>query len=404
MNKILKYVLLGSVILALISTVSYCSAPFDTEVAQNVDIRKTVSGEGFILRNETVVMPTSKGAFEPAVQDGVRVARGSSLGVVISGNYDEKLVAELKEVTERIEEIEKSNNFADIYSSDEARIFSALKDLSSSIRTNVREEDYLLATENATQLNVLLQKKDSSENQGAGENLLLQLQQKKYELEQQLGGVRVNVVSPASGHFYSNLDGLEMKIKEGELLLLTPTSVSKYSEKLNSYSYDPQYAGKITDTYAWYLAAVLPEEKAQNLTVGNTVTLSVDDAPAVKATVMAINSDETNRYAVLLKSTHDAKDVFEKRAVTFEICYEEYSGLYVPSAAIRVVDGVTGVYILNQNETVSFRCVDIILKEKDYYIVRSKYTPPEGVKFSPLKLYDDILVNPEVASEDELKE
>ncbi len=404
MNKILKYVLLGSVILALISTVSYCSAPFDTEVAQNVDIRKTVSGEGYILRNETVVTPTSKGAFEPAVQDGVRVARGSSLGVVISGNYDEKLVTELKEVTERIEEIEKSNNFADIYSSDEARIFSALKDLSSSIRTNVREEDYLLATENATQLNVLLQKKDSSENQGAGENLLLQLQQKKYELEQQLGGVRVNVVSPASGHFYSNLDGLEMKIKEEELLLLTPTSVSKYSEKLKSYSYDPQYAGKITDTYAWYLAAVLPEEKAQNLTVGNTVTLSVDDASGVKATVMAINSDETNRYAVLLKSTHDVKDVFEKRAVTFEICYEEYSGLYVPSAAIRVVDGVTGVYILNQNETVSFRCVDIILKEKDYYIVRSKYTPPEGVKFSPLKLYDDILVNPEVASEDELKE
>lgn len=404
MNKILKYVLLGSLILALLSTVSYCSAPFDTEVAQNVDIRKTVSGEGFILRNETVVTPSSKGAFESSVQDGVRVAKGSSLGVIISGNYDEALISELKEVTERIEEIEKSNSFADIYSSDEARIFSALKDLSSSIRTNVRDEDYLAATENALQLSTLLEKKDSSEKQSAGDDLLLKLKQQKYELEQQLGGVRENVASPASGQFYSNLDGLEMKIKEEELISLTPTTISEYSEKLKTHSYDPQFAGKITDTYTWYLAALLPKEQAQSLTVSNTVTLSVDDATPVKATVLAINSDETGRYAVLLKSTHDVKDVFEKRAVSFEICYEEYSGLYVPSAAIRVVDGVTGVYILNQNETVSFRCVDILLQEKDYYIVRSKYTPPEGVKFSPLKLYDDILVNPEVASEDELKE
>jgi len=404
LNKILKYVLLGSVILAIISTISYCSAPFDTEVAQNVHIRKTINVEGYVLRNETVVTPASKGAFEPAVQDGVRVAKGSRIGVVISGNYDEDLVAELKDVTERIEEIEKSNSFADIYASDEARIFTALKDLSASVRTNVREENYILASENATQLNALLKKKDSATNQDAGTDLLLQLQQKKYELEQQLGGVREGVSAPASGQFYSELDGLEMKIKEDELLLLTPTAVNEYAQKLKFYKPDPQNAGKITDTFTWYVAAVFTGEDAQKLTVGNTVTLSIDDATGVKATVMAINPDESDRYAVVLKCTHDVKDIFEKRKVEFEICYEEYEGLYVPSAAIRVVNGVTGVYILNQSESTSFRCVDIILQEKNYYIVRSNYTPPEGVKYPALKLYDNILVNPEVATEDELKE
>ena len=91
-----------------------------------------------------------------------------------------------------------------------------------------------------------------------------------------------------------------------------------------------------------------------------------------------------------------------KRPRQFEICYEEYSGLYVPSAAIRIRDDITGVYVINRHESVSFRCVDILLQEEDYYIVRSSYTPPEEVKYASLKIYDDILVNPEAMRFNEL--
>lgn len=404
MNRALKIVLLITLLLAFISTVSYCSAPFDTETAQLISIRKTVSGEGYILRKETPVEQTPRGAFELSVQDGARVSKGSSIGVTISGNFSDELVKKLEEVKSRIEEINKSNNFADIYASDEARIFSALKDITATIRENTRGEDFVAATENTRQLSTLLQKKYSAENEGAASELLISLEEEKYELEQRLGGIRSELRAGASGYFYSTLDGLEGKANEGELFALTPSKISRFADTMKNYKEEDGTIGKIVETYTWYLAAIIPTEEAELLKEGSVITLSVDDAPAVKATISAINTDEAGRSALIIKCTRDVQSIFEKRVVEFEVCYEEYSGLYVPSAAIRVLDGVTGVYVINGNESVSFRCVDILLQEEDYYVVRSSYTPPEGVSFSSLKVYDDILVNPEAAKNYEPEE
>ena len=403
MNKALRIVLLITLLLAFISTVSYCSAPFDTETAQLINTRKTVSGEGYIIRREIPVEQPSRGAFELSVQNGTRVSKGSRIGVTISGNYSDELVKQLEEVKHRIEEINKSNSFADIYASDEARVFSALKDITATIRENARNKDFTTAAENTRQLNTLLEKKYSAENQGAAAELLISLEEEKYELEQRLGGIRGEVKAPQSGYFYSTLDGLEGRAVESEIFALTPSKISKFQGKMESFKMEEGTVGKIVETYSWYLVSVLPNEEAELLTTGSSVSLSVDDAPEVKATVCAINPDSAGRSAVILKCTRDVRHIFEKRIVEFEICYEQYSGLYVPSAAIRVLNGVTGVYVINKNESVSFRCVDILLQEEDYYIVRSNYTPPENVSYSSLRVYDDILVNPEAAKNYEVE-
>ena len=150
------------------------------------------------------------------------------------------------------------------------------------------------------------------------------------------------------------------------------------------------------DTYNWYLVASVTEKDAQNLTEGKEVSLSIDDSPSVSATVLAVNIAEKGDSAVIIKCNRDVSGIFEKRRAEFEICYEEYNGLYVPAAAIRVVDDVTGVYVISRNATVSFRAAHILLHEEDFYIAQNGYKVPEGSKYSALKLYDDILVNPEV--------
>ena len=404
MNKYIKIVLFIFLIIAFISTVSYCSAPYDTEVAKTINIRKTVSGEGYIIRRETMVEQSSKGAFEASVKDGTRVSSGSVVGVSISGNYSETLVKKLEDVTHRIEEVKKSGDFADIYSSDEARIFSALRDITKEIRENAKNQNHSLAAQNTLQLQTLLEKKYSSENSGAAQELLAELEAQKAELEAQLGGIRENVFAGASGYFYSSLDGLEQKAPEKEIFTITTSKIAKFEGTLKNYEPSDGYVGKIVDTYAWYLVASIPQEDAALLTKGTSVTLSVDEGAPLKATIEAINPDDVGTAAIVIKCTRDAAGIFEKRHVSFEICYEEYSGLYVPSAAIRIINNVKGVYVINQNETVSFRAVDILLQEEDFFIVRSSYTPPQDVPYSSLKIYDNILVNPEVLRKSELAE
>lgn len=395
MNKALKNTLLVVLIIVFISTVSYCSAPFDTETAHIVNIRKTVMGSGYILKQENVVELPTGSIFEPSISEGQRISKGGSVGVSISGNLNDSLVKELEEVSLRIEEMEESNSIADIYASDEARIYTALKDISASIREDVRKGNFPSAQNNTSQLSSLLEKKYSVENQNAATDLLISLKERKYEIEKQLGGIREDVKAPSAGYYYETLDGLESGADEKTIGGLTVTKIEEFSKTLQEFSSDNSHAGKIVNTYRWYLASVMDKEKVKDLSVGQSVTVSIDNSSPVKANILSINESENDTVALVIKCTRDILGIWDKRTAEFELCYEEYSGLYVPAAAIRVINDVTGVYVLNQNDSVSFKCVDILLKEEDYYIVRQSYSPPEGVEFSSLKQYDNILVNPE---------
>lgn len=403
MNKPLKIVLLVIILATLISTISYCSAPYDTETAHSITVRQSVTGSGFILRTETPVENVTNGVFESNVKDGERVSKGSSVGVVISGNLNDKLAGELADVTKRIEEIKESDSIANIYSSDEARVFSAMKDLTSSIRSSAYVENYAIAAESTTTLNTLLQKKYSAENNSRADQLLVSLEEQKYTLEQQLGGIREEILAPASGYFYTTLDGLEKVGNEAKISSLSPVEINEFSQIMKDYKKDSSVA-KVTDTYVWYLAAAIPQAEASQLKAGSSVRISIDESPLVNATVLAVNTDATGEAAIIIKCNRNIVGIYEKRTAEFEICINEYQGLYVPAAAIRVVNGVTGVYTINSNKSVSFKCTDILYQADEYYIVKSSYTPPEDIKFKPLKLYDDILVNPEATNIDESSE
>ena len=399
MHKALKRTLLAVVLLAFFSTISYCSAPYDTETAYSMTIRKTVTGSGFILRQETPVIQSANGVFEPTVKDGARVAGGSSVGVAISGNMNEDLIQKLQKVTARIEQIEQSDSFASIYDSDEARIFTALKDFSSSMRESAHANDLSSATESAVQLNTLLEKKYSSENGGAADKLLLDLKKEKYELEQQLGGIREEVTAPASGLFLRTLDGLEDFGTEEAVSQLTTTKINSFSKIMEQYTPDKKQVAKIADTYVWYVATAIPASEAELLSSHERIQLSIDDSTPVTASILAINQIEgSQECAVIIKCNRNISDIFEKRTAEFEICYEEYSGLKVPSAAIRVVEDVTGVYILSKGENIIFKSIDILAQEDDYFIVRKNFVPPENIKHPSLKLYDNILINPEAVN------
>ena len=404
MHKVLKTGLIILILALLLSSLSYCSAPFDTQTAHVINVKKAVTGSGFLLRKETLVKGNTNGVFETIAKDGTRVSRGSSVGVIISGNLDKALSEKLEEVSRRIEEIKQSGSIFDIYSSDEARIFSAMKDITSTIRQKVSEEDFISARESTLSLSALVQKKNSAENMTSADKLLVSLEEEKYNLEQQLGGIREEVLAPASGYFYTTLDGLEGKGNEKDIATLSASDINNFSQILKDFDPKSSANAKITDTYSWYLAAAVPLEEAQLFSSGQEVSVSIDESPAVKAKILAVNTDASGEAALILKCDRNIVGIYEKRTAEFEICIEEYSGLYIPSAAVRVVDDIPGVYVMTKNKSVAFKCIDILLSEDNYYIAKNKYEPPEGSPYGPLKVYDNILVNPEAVKGNAIKE
>jgi len=394
MNKAIKTSLIIILIIATVSTLSYCNAPYDTEQAVFSRSQKSVTGRGFILRKETIVKNDVSGVFQPIVKNGERVSKGSAVGTVISGNLDKELAARLEEINSRIDEINKSDIIADLYASDDARIYSAMKTLATQVRESVDAEDYNSALSSKNQLNAIVEKKYAGENGSARDKLLVSLEDERYKLETQIGGIRSEVPAPAAGIFSTELDGMESLLGENFIKNINTGQINGFSEKLREYKNEKENVAKITDTYKWYLAANIPKDEAE-FTVGDVVSISIDEQPYIDVTVEAVNDDLSGEVALVLKSTKNVTGITEKRMVEFEICTESYSGIVVPSAAIRVLDGVTGVFVLSKNKQVSFRCVEVTAQLDDKYIINPDYVPESGSKYKPVKIYDDILVNPE---------
>lgn len=394
MNRTIKIILAAAGVLAALSTFLYFRYPYDTLTAEMAEVRKTVTGSGFILRGETIVENESTGVFEPLVKDGTRVARGSTVGTVISGDLDEKLANQLEEVTGRIDDIKRSESIADLYSSDDARIFSVVSGLAEDIRTAADKSDYAAAQDCKNRLAIIAERSAASKSGSARDELLLSLQKEQYELETRLGGVREEIAAPAAGFFYSSLDGLEYYGNADVVGTLKAEDIDGFSDILKEFKPDSGQLAKIEDSYAWYLAATVNPSDAADISQGDTVNVSVDEQTAVPGIVLAKN-EEDGTCALVVKSSRSVQGITDKRTCEFEIETRAFNGLRVPAEAIRVRNDVTGVYVISENKAVSFKCVDMLCRDGDYYIVKNKYTPPEKSKYAALKIYDKILVNPE---------
>ena len=87
-------------------------------------------------------------------------------------------------------------------------------------------------------------------------------------------------------------------------------------------------------------------------------------------------------------STESCDWAFTERFLKLEFIKKKYSGLKVPSEALRVSDGKTGVYTVVDG-IVKFKPVNIYYKDSKYAIVEENNASTGG-----LLLYDEVIVSP----------
>ncbi len=400
MRKVLKIILAVVIVAAAVSTVRYCSNPYNTQTVTYYEYQKSIQGEGFILRNETVISNDVPGVFEPFVNEGERVSRDARVGTVMSGEPDEKLVSELGQVRQRIEDIEKSATIADVYQSDAIRISNAVSNDVKDLRAAVQNGDLAAATEMKREIGYLKDRSVQIENNEQTDQLLEELYLRRYEIEDAIGSVQNEIYAPISGVYSSIVDGLEQYGSNKALAELTPEQVESFGDILETYQQDAKDVCKISDNFAWYLVADITEEEAADVKVGSTVTVTVlsADSAEVTGTVYSLGEAQDGKRVMVVRSDLFVEGISSLRRVDYEVVLQKHTGLKIPSAALRIEDGHKGVYILIDKQK-SFRYVndDPFRSEDDeYYIVDRKYIPSGApTDYVPLKEYDKVLLKPE---------
>jgi len=203
---------------------------------------------------------------------------------------------------------------------------------------------------------------------------IAELEEEKKTLLAGLGSSTGTVHTPVSGCYYSVADGYE------EIFLaddLSDVTLGELRGLITSEPKAPAPGGKTVTKNTWYLVCMVEESEKSTYTEGGKCTVKLKNTDMVlEMDVSSILYDDEG-CALILYSNRipDGFDFFRVQDV--ELVKTEYTGLRVSANALRMVNGQTGVYILDVS-TVSFRSVDILYSDENSYIVSMEAYEDDG--------------------------
>ncbi len=378
------YILTSLLSVALILYIGYhmfygLTQKVETTPATPTSVETVVEAEMFLFRTETLLYSDkSGGSVVPAVADGTKVAIDS----VVAGRYDgssPETVAAIREADAQLRVLSAlANNTLSV--KDTATLENAIHNIVKKLSSAATRGDAATALSYRAELRAAISRRQILTDASADISAEIQeVQAEKAALTKALGQMQESVRTPMSGYYYGDVDGYEgtFTAATAESMTLSEfrTLMGTRPETLPSH-----VAGKIVTDYRWYAACILHRTQVEHLTPGEaypfTFPYNGDTTLTMTLTRMEFEGDE-----VLLLFSGDIMptDFVYSRVQPAVITDKAYEGLKIPSSALRVVDGVTGVYIL-KGSVVHFRAVELLIEGEDWCLVENEpqVEAPEG--------------------------
>lgn len=361
----------------------------ETTPASLSEAASSVTLDAYIFRNETVIRSrTDSASHIPIVSDGTRIGVGTAVSRCYEASSPD-IVAQIAALTERIRVLEKmldsTLTIRDTVSLDED-IDSVMHQIASIGRSGVCGGISSLRATLLSRLNQRMILIDTTADISA---MIASLRQEKNTLTAQLGVCREESVASVSGYYYAECDGYESVFTADVALSMTPEEFLALADRQPENT--ETAVGKIARSYRWYFGMIAPEEMEADLAVGNSYEASFLYNGGKTLTVTLERAESFEDGLMLVFSCETLPENFQfSRVQPVSVAYRNYEGIRLPISALRVVDGIHGVYIL-RGSIVHYRAVEILYEEDDFCIVCAEYTedPPDG--YSWLRCNDIVI-------------
>ena len=354
----------------------------------------TISSKMFAVRYETAISgSSSSGTLVSAVNDGERVAGGQTIAVQFSNSNAASSYVELENLKSELERYENLNNQQNLLTLDVSKINADADELFDDMLEAVRDGN----------LDELFAKTEKFSDKLTTKQIFvdgnIDFTEKIASLKLQIGTVsaklgNVNYIKAQdTGYYVSSLDGYENALDFSSVKNLSCSQInSAISAKPTAVSADNM--GKLIRGYNWYFVGVISAADATRIDSGDSVELLCDNVSrgSIPATVYHKGNNENNNVAIVLVSNIMDEDISRLRVEDVQIVVDETDGLRISKEAVRVVNGVQGVYVLTGN-IVSFKRIDVVHTGEDYVISKKIYTTVKDENDVPyVKLYDEVIV------------
>ncbi|MEG0273232.1 MAG: HlyD family efflux transporter periplasmic adaptor subunit [Hydrogenoanaerobacterium sp.] len=365
----------------------YYYTPIKTETVLGYTVQDTKRVKGLIVRDETPLQEKTEGVVAYLTDDGSKVTYGSPLAEIYAdaqGITDKRRVKALEDQIIQLKSIQNPGN--NYYLNSEAISKEINESLYAVIKTSETRDVLDISAEKAGLVTNLNKRQLAT---GAVDNFdekIAMLETEKLQLESTVLGSSEMVKSKEVGYFSSYVDNMESTFTTDIANQITADELNEFLN--NTYEQDSTILGKIIKQKAWCFMVPLSPDEAEKLKVGETLSIdfgivSYNDVPAI---ITDIHRAEKGDAVVIMECNYMCPQLTRLRNPTVQLNFNVYTGLKIPSQAVRFVDNQRGVYV-NTGSELRFKTLDIIYEGTGYLLSAINEDNEDQVQW-----FDDIVV------------
>lgn len=387
-NYKLIFIILGALLVVAIAAALVLAFSESTAEAERGKLSFERSAKGIVVRSETLYESRGYGKTVFLAEEGQAVTAGTDIAEVYSGEYNETDVASLYSLQDKIMDYQQEYVLSGVQNSN-------LEAMNTSINAKTAEISKIVAgdaTGDILKLERELRQLMDDRRKFLKETLNTDEQLKTFfdqesALETRINDWRSTIQAEADGVVSFYFDGAET--------LLTPENIKKLTVKNiqdimagkadlsavagqaqgesttgNNTVSRPLY--RLVKQNLWYVVIISDEKVPEFENADSAFRVdfgsSVESAEPYTAHVVSCEED-AGKYIYALEFTDNIDQLLLARQVEMTI-RADYVGLKVPQNAIKTIDGVKGIYYMNNGQK-QFAPVNVMIVKDDEAIVET---------------------------------
>lgn len=355
---------------AMIQLISGLTADVSYEYVTQQKVEKTLEKTGYLLRNETILYAESEGILSYSVSESQKVGAEQLIATVYSSTEGIDVQNQINEIERKIAILTKSAVDTSYLTSDVSKIDEKISAALVNAKLSIEDKDLTLVPQNKEQLLINMNKRILvTAGKGDYAQQITELQAQKDQLTSSLQDPLSTVYAPKTGYFSTLLDGFETTYTLDRLEDLTLEGFDALTTAQET-AYSGSAIGKLVTDFDWYTLCEVTSEEAEAFVVGQEypVTYLYSSAQQLNATLTKMITQTDSDRAILVFLIEQVPKNFDyTRQQSIKIVMETKRGISFPASALRIVDGVQGVYIVAGN-VVDFKKVEIIDSSESKYL------------------------------------
>ncbi len=386
-HKALK-IIICIVLIVFIGHQIYSSAykPITTVSAEYYTATEGFQINGIVIREEKIIDSNHSGALHFVLSSGERVAKNGVIANIYSSADTSVSVNRIEQLKLRIAEIEEMQGYNDVEAADISLVNNKVNNSLNEMLRGIASGDFSSFETDSAQLLTNLSRRqmitgEQTDFSARLNELKTELDSLNASLPQPVGSITTDV----SGYFVSNVDGYENLLSCDDIEMITP----EYIDQLKPEATPSSAIGKIVSGYTWYIAAKVDISESLKYKTGEKLTLktTIKSTPELNVTLEKINTSTSDNTAVMIFSCEQMNsELASMRKGALTIINSTHSGLKIPTKALRVQEGKTGVFV-RSGMMVKFVEVNVVYRTDEYIICEQQVSND-----TVLRLYDDVVV------------